>query len=57
MAQFFTFVSYCVLFWSAAAILTSNFNINKEGKPKFDGTSVFTCIFCIMFGAFAAGNA
>lgn len=53
MAQFITFLCYCVLFWSAAAILTKTKIIDVANG----GISVFRCIFCIMFGAFAAGNA
>ena len=49
-SQFITFVTYCILFWSAAAMM-------RTWPEAINGTDIFICLFCIMFGAFAAGQA
>ena len=49
-SQFIQFATYTILFWSAGAFM-------RADPFGLTGKDVFTSIFVIMFGAFAAGQA
>ena len=49
MSDFIQFAKYMVVFWSAGAFL-------RDSADSSGAVDIFTAIFCIMFGAYAAGS-